>query len=129
MKTNDQTHHAAHHAPQQPKDAGHVQPPTALFRFTFRKGYGNLYTNRHEKFVLREEHVSELKRLMKEHNAAYHGFTEAVSMSDIVNAALDFAFEHPMAFKYRSNSATLRDALAREVYRQAFLHFMRHELV
>ncbi|MDD5657025.1 MAG: hypothetical protein PHF00_07205 [Elusimicrobia bacterium] len=104
-------------------------PAAALFRFQFKKQYGGLYSNRHDKFVLREEHIAELKRLVREHNGEYPGRTEAISLSDIVNAALDLALEHPMAFQYRATAATLRDALGREVYRRAFLHFMRHEVL
>ena len=117
-------HHSA-----QPKENRQHPPAAALFRFVFRKEYGGIYSNRHDKFVLREEHIGELKRLVKEHNGEYPRLTEAISMSDIVNAALDFALEHPMAFQYRATPATLRDALSREVYRRAFLHFMRSEVL
>lgn len=34
-----------------------------------------------------------------------------------------------MAFQYRATPATLRDALAREVLRRAFIHFLRHEVL
>lgn len=107
-------------------------PPSAippLFRFPFQRQYSRLYSNRHDKFVLREEHVAELKRLVKEHNSERGSRVEALSMSDIVNAALDFAFEHPLAFHARVSPDNLRESLAREAYRKAFLHFMRHELV
>ena len=127
MQTTEHEGHITHHPPQ--SESRPSAPANALFRFIFRKGYSGIYSNRHDKFVLREEHIAELKRLMKEHNGEYPGRTEAVSMSDIVNAALDFALEHPMAFQYRSNSSNLRDALAREIYRRAFLHFMRHEVI
>ncbi|MDE2141455.1 MAG: hypothetical protein KGJ84_03450 [Elusimicrobia bacterium] len=102
-------------------------PP--LFRFPFQKQYSRLYSNRHDKFVLREEHIAELKRLVKEHNSDRSFRAEALSMSDIVNAALDFALEHPIAFHCRVSPDTLRESLSREVYRKAFLHFMRHEIV
>ena len=125
------TEHAVHVVPHPAQPKENRQPPSAaaLFRFVFKKEYGGIYSNRHDRFVLREEHISELKRLVKEHNGEYPGMTEAISMSDIVNAALDFALEHPMAFQYRATPATLRDALSREVYRRAFLHFMRSEVL
>jgi hypothetical protein len=128
MTTTTSAVHAGPHAVPPPE---HRQAPAAaaLFRFVFKKGYGGLYSNRHDKFVLREEHIAELKRLVREHNGEYPGRAEAISMSDIVNAALDFALEHPMAFQYRATPATLRDALAREVYRRAFLHFLRQEVL
>lgn len=106
-----------------------ASPAVPLFRFQFQKHYGGLYTNRHDRFVLRDEHIVELKRLVKDHNSERGLRMEPLSMSDIVNAALDFALEHPLAFHGRANPDHLRDALGREVYRKAFLHFVRHELL
>ncbi len=104
-------------------------PAVPMFRFQFQKHYGGLYTNRHDRFVLRDEHIVELKRLVKEHNSERGPRTEPLSMSDIVNAALDLALEHPLAFHGGANPDHLRDALGREVYRNAFLHFIRHEML
>lgn len=101
-------------------------PP--LFGFQFQKRYEGLYTNRHEKFVLREEHLAELKRIVRENHRDRGGRGEGIGMSDIINAALDFALEHPSAF-IRNGSGELRDSLAREVYCKAFFHFMRHDLI
>ena len=117
-----------HPVPPAPKESGQSQA-IPLFRFQFQKRYGGLYTNRHDRFVLREEHIVELKRLVKEVNGERGLRTEPLSMSDIVNTALDFALEHPLAFYGRANPDHLRDALGREVYRKAFLHFVRHEIL
>lgn len=106
-----------------------AQAAIPLFRFQFNRRYGGLYSNRHEKFVLREEHIEELKRLVKEHHAERPRRFEPLSMSDIVNAALDLAFEHPLAFHSRVDTGHLRDALGREVQRRALLHFVRHEML
>jgi len=70
-----------------PREPRQAEGPT-LFRFPFQKRYGGLYSNRHDKFVLREEHVAELKRLVVEHNRDGSGHVVPLSMSDIVNTAL-----------------------------------------
>ncbi len=100
----------------------------ALFRFPYRRRYGGLYTNRHDRFVLREEHVAELRRVVAEHNKERRGL-DAISMSDVLNACLDFALEHPAAFRDRRAASELRDSLAHEVYRKALVHFMLHEII
>ncbi|MDE2141198.1 MAG: hypothetical protein KGJ84_02135 [Elusimicrobia bacterium] len=73
--------------------------------------------------------MEELKRLVREHNAERVGRLEPLSMSGIVNAALDLVFEHPLAFHSRVDPEHLREALGREVYRRALLHFVRHEML
>jgi hypothetical protein len=128
MTTAIAEHREQHPASPTPKESGQSQA-IPLFRFQFQKRYGGLYTNRHDKFVLREEHITELKRLVKEHNGERGFRSEPLSISDIVNTALDFALEHPLAFFGRANPDHLREALGREVYRKAFLHFMRHEIL
>ena len=98
-------------------------PP--VFRFEFQKHYSRLYTNRHDKFVLREEHVLELKRIVKEHQRDRLGRGEPLSVSDIINVALDFAFEHPSAFHPRVNPDCLRETLGAAVVRKVILQFVR----
>lgn len=105
-----------------------AQPATVpLFRFEFRRQYSRLYTNG-QRFVLRQEHVEELKRLVNEHHHELRG-TDPLTMSDIVNSALDVAFEHQKAFHSFVRPETLRESLTREIYRTAFAHFMRHEAI
>jgi hypothetical protein len=106
----------------------HQPPLAALFRFPFQRRYGGLFSNRHDKFLLREEHIAELRRLVTEHNKENTGCA-ALSMSDILNACLDFALEHPTAFRNRRHTTDLRDSLAHEVYRKALVHFMLHEIL
>ena len=118
----------------------HLRPPAqepaqprpsapALFRFPFRKRYEGLYSNKHERLVLRVEHIEEMRRLVNEHNRECPGRGGPLSVSDIVNAALDFALEHPVAYQYSVDPDQLRETLAKEVYRRAFLHFARHEML
>ena len=100
-----------------------------MFRFDFKRHYEGIYTNRHERFVLRDEHVAELKRIMKEFNRERPRFLPALSASDVINAALDFAFEHPLALARLGKPEEYRDALAREVYRKAYFHFAFNDLL
>jgi hypothetical protein len=122
------THHEHHQLPRTPEPAPH-HAVSALFRFQFQRSYSGLYSNKHANFVLREEHIAELKRLVKEHQQARTGRFGPLSMSDIVNSALDFAMEHPVAFQYAVAPEDLRETLAKEIYRRAFMHFLRHEVL
>ena len=127
-----------HHAstlPPMPKlkplpPAGQAKPAVVpLFRFQYKRHYEGLHTNRHDRFVLREEHVAELKRVVAEYNRERPVLTQPLSPSDIVNAALDFVFEHPVALARLGRPDEYRDALANEVYRKAFFHFAFHDLL
>jgi hypothetical protein len=100
-----------------------------LFGFDFKRRYGGLYTNRHDRFVLREEHVAELKRVTTEYNRSRARNMPVLSMSDIVNAALDFALEHPVALARLGKPEEYRDGLAKEIYRKAYFHFTFHDLL
>ena len=101
----------------------------ALFGFKFKRQYGVHYTNRHDRFVLREEHIAELKRVTAEYNKAHECRINALSMSDVVNAALDFVFEHPVALARLQNPDDFREDFAKEVYRRAFVHFVLNDLL
>ena len=99
------------------------------FQFQFKRPYSGLYKKMGDKFVLRQEHVEELKRLVEEYNKERAGDLNLLSMSDFVNAALDFALEHPLVFQYQIAPIYLREVLAEAIYRKAFLHFVQHELL
>lgn len=103
-----------------------VKPAKLPFRFEFRKGYYSIYTTQGEKFVLREEHLVELRRLTTEYNRYNRNRTTPLSMSDIINAALDFVFEHALNLRTLESTEEVRDAIAKEVYRKAFFQFLRH---
>ena len=45
-----------------------VKPAKLPFRFEFRKGYYSIYTTQGDRFILREEHLAELRRLTTEYN-------------------------------------------------------------
>lgn len=108
---------------------GHKPAVIPLFRFDFKRRYEGLYTNRHDRFVLREEHVAELKRISNDSSRERPRLMPSLSPSDIVNAALDFAFEHPIAMARLGRPDEFRDALAREVYRKAYFHFAFNDLL
>jgi len=109
---------------------GPIKPVVVpLFRFDFKRRYEGLYTNRHDRIVLRDEHVAELKRVVVDYNRERPRLMPALSVSDVVNAALDFAFEHPVALARLGKPDDYRDALAREVYRKAYFHFAFHDLL
>ena len=101
----------------------------SLFGFKFKRDYGCLYTTRHDRFVLREEHVAELKRVTTEYNKAHARRIPALSMSDVLNAALDFIFEHPVALARLQHPDDFREDLAKEIYRKAFVHFVLNDLL
>ena len=95
-----------------------------LLCFEFKKRYSNLQKTTACKFVLRNEHVEEFVRLHTEFNWHRPEGCFPMNMSDIVAAALDFAFEHPISFKGLAEPSQARQAIARAVYRRAFLHFL-----
>lgn len=103
-----------------------VKPPKLPFRFEFRKEYYSIYTTQGDKFILREEHLTELRRLMTEFNRHNPNRTTPLSMSDIINACLDFAFEHTLNVRTLNDAEEVRDAIAKEVYRKAFFQFLEH---
>ncbi len=128
MKTETMLYpHPDHRAPMPALPSKPATVP--LFSFEFKKKYGGLYTNRHDRFVLREEHVAELKRVVAEYTRARPRHIPALSMSDVVNAALDFVFEHPVALARLGKPEEFRDGLAKEIMRKAFFHFTFHDLL
>jgi len=97
-----------------------------MFRFRFSQPIGGLYSNDHDRFFLREEHIAELKRLVREYNRQRLLLHSPLSMSDLVNACLDFVFSHKLNFKELPDSDNARDFIAREVYRRAFFRFIEY---
>lgn len=95
-----------------------------FFRFDYKRRYSDTYANKH-RLVLREEHYPELARLAQEFNLHRPKGEFPASPSDIVNACLDFALEHPLCMATLGSTTDIREHLAREVYRRAFFRFMR----
>jgi len=96
----------------------------APLRYQFRRTYGEVYTNKDCKFVLREEHVADLLRLYHEFNKHRPEDAMPMTLSDIVGAALDFVLDHPVSFQGLKESSQARDAIASAVQRRAFTRFL-----
>ena len=105
------------------------QPSGEPLCLDFKRRYGGLYTNRHECFVLRVEHRAELQRLVHDHNRLCVGRMAPLTMSDLVNAALDVAFEHRLTLDSEVGTEDVRATLGRAIYRKAFMHFLRHGIL
>lgn len=93
--------------------------------FKFRQTYRNQFTNKGCKFVLRVEHAEEIFRLHNEFNKNRPPNRLPMSLSDVVTAALDFVFEHPISFRALQNPEQARDAIAWAVYRRALVHYLQ----
>lgn len=94
------------------------------FSFEFKKPYSGRYTNKGYHFVLREEHYPVLKQLMFEFNDSRLYGSYPITISDIINACLDFIFEHPLALKSLASENEVRQAIARAIYRKAYSKFV-----
>jgi len=102
-------------------------PDAPLFAFTFRHPWLGVYTMPHHRFVLRVEHEPELKRLAHEFNKYRPSGEDAVSVSNVVNAALDFVLSHHLSFMDLEKQEQMRERMAEAAYRRAFLRFLRCE--
>ena len=92
-----------------------VKPAPPPVHFTFRKRYEGIYTNKHVKFLLREEHVKwlrQLVRIRKQNGVQPH---RLLSMSDVVNAVLDFVFEHRIDLEQLSNPEEAKNVIAHAI--------------
>lgn len=102
--------------------AGESHP---FLRFEFRRPWLGTFTTKDYKFVLRTEHFPELIRLVNEFNKTRPEGEFPISVSDIVTAALDLVFEHPLCLTGLERSEQIRDSMARAVYRKAMFRFIR----
>lgn len=102
-----------------------VVEPHPLLRFEFKKPWGNTYTTKDYKFVLRTEHFPELIRLVSEFNKNRPEGEFPIGVSDIITAALDLVFEHPLVLTGLERSEQIREVMARAVYRKALFRFIQ----
>jgi len=83
-----------------------------------RRGFSELYSNKHEKLLLRVEHVERMDEIRKAFNKArLHPAEPPMTTSDLVNASLDFVFQHRIAFAALKSADDLPKFLAEQVYR------------
>lgn len=82
------------------------------------RSYSELYSNKHEKLLLRADHIDRMDAIRRNFNKQrIHEGRRSLTSSDIVNACLDFVFEHPIPFHRLADADTLRELIAEHVYR------------
>lgn len=96
-----------------------------FLRYEFKKPWLGTFTTKDYKFVLRTEHFPELIRLVNEFNKTRPEGEFPISVSDIVTAALDFVFEHPLCLTGLEGAEQIREVMARAVYRKAMFRFIQ----
>lgn len=96
-----------------------------FLRFEFKKPWLGTFTTKDYKFVLRTEHFPELIRLVTEFNKTRPEGEFPISVSDIITAALDFVFEHPLTLTGLERSEQIREEMARAVHRKALFRFIQ----
>ena len=115
-------------APAAPRPTPRLESPPhdgrTPLRYEFRRKYGEMFTNKDCKFVLREEHVEDLLRLYNDFNKHRPEDALPMSLSDIMTAALDFVLDHPVSFKGLTEASQARDAIASAVQRKAFARLL-----
>ena len=112
-------HQPAHHWRPLP------DPDAPLFDFQFKQPWIGVYEMPRQRFVLRSEHVPELLRLAHEFNKHRPSGEEAVGVSNIVTAALDFVLSHHLNFSDLRRQEEIRERMAEAAYKRAFLRFLR----
>ncbi len=82
------------------------------------RSFSELYSNKHEKLLLRADHIDRMDAIRRNFNKQrIHEGRRSLTSSDIVNACLDFVFEHPIPFHRLADADTLRELIAEHVYR------------
>ena len=83
-----------------------------------RGGFSEVYSNKHEKILLRVEHIERMDAVRKAFNDnRLHPAAAPLSTSDIVNACLDFVFQHRIAFAALKSAQDLPKFIAEQTYR------------
>lgn len=83
-----------------------------------RGGFSEVYSTKHEKLLLRVEHIERMDAIRKAFNKSrLHGAQAPMTTSDLVNAALDFIFEHRIPFPALRNAGDLPAFLTEHIYR------------
>ena len=85
-----------------------------------RGGFSEVYSTKHEKLLLRVEHIERMDAIRKAFNKGrLHGAKAPMTTSDIVNASLDFVLQHRIPFHKLAEAAQLPGFIAEHVYRDA----------
>ena len=83
-----------------------------------RGEYAEVYSSKHERILLRVDHITKMDAIRRGFNASrlYAG-QRALTTSDIVNAVLDFAFEHRVPYSELQAADELKELISKSVYR------------
>ena len=85
-----------------------------------RVRYSEVYSNAHQKILLRTDHVEKMDAVRKTFNKErVHGGQRSMTTSDLVNACLDFVFEHPIPFETLTSAEEVVGLVRRAVYLSA----------
>ncbi len=83
-----------------------------------RGEYAEIYSTKHERILLRVDHITKMDSIRKTFNGGrMHPGQRALTTSDIVNAALDFAFEHRIPFFELNEADGIKELISKSVYR------------
>ena len=83
-----------------------------------RGEYAEIYSTKHERILLRVDHITKMDAIRKSFNGdRMHPGQRALTTSDIVNAALDFAFEHRIPFSELQEADGIKELISKSVYR------------
>lgn len=99
-------------ANRQPALDGEIPEPT--------RQYADLYSNKHQKLLLRSEHIEMMDAIRRKFNKSrLHEERRSVTTSDIVNACLDFVMGHRIPFDRLADADDLPELIGESVYRSA----------
>lgn len=85
-----------------------------------RGGFSEVYSTKHEKLLLRVEHIERMDAIRRAFNKGrLHAAKAPLTTCDIVNACLDFVFQHRIAFPALKDAHDLPKFIAEQVYRDA----------
>lgn len=91
------------------------------------RAYSELYSNKHEKLVLRADHIARMDAIRQNFNKQrLHAGRRSLTTSDIVNACLDFVFEHPVPFHRVTHADAVRELIAEHVYRDVISRWRQY---
>lgn len=96
------------------KPVSREEVPAAKVRFS------DVYSNAHQKILLRTDHIERMDAVRKAFNKRRaHQAKRSLTTSDLVNACLDFVFEHPIPFDRLDDAEGVRGLLRCSVYLSA----------
>jgi hypothetical protein len=83
-----------------------------------RGEYAEVYSTKHERILLRVDHITKMDAIRRSFNSARpHPGKRALTTSDIVNAALDFTFEHRIPLFELQEADGLKELISKSIYR------------